>query len=228
MSIIENYNRIRERVDRAAAGANRDPREVKIIAVSKTFPSEIIQRAIDSGITLFGENKIQEAKNKIPELRGESTFHMIGHLQSNKAKDAVKLFDVIHSIDKPGTALKVSNEAEKLDKVQKILIQVNSSGEESKSGVDPDNAINIVKEISNFSNVEIIGIMAMARFTDNMEIIRDSFKVAREVLCSINTKLNMDLTDLSMGMSSDYEIAVEEGATLIRVGSAIFGKRTYI
>ena len=133
MSIIENYRKIEKSVKETAGSCGRDVEDIRIIAVSKNFPRETLQEAIDSGIELFGENKVQEAKRKIPGLSGSVIIHMIGHLQSNKAKDAVRLFDLIHSIDKAETAEKINREAEKIEKVQKILIQVNTSGELSKS-----------------------------------------------------------------------------------------------
>jgi len=227
MSIIENYNIIREKISGIAESAGRDPDEIKIIAVSKTFPADIIQKAIESGITVFGENKVQEAKNKIDFLKGNFSFQMIGHLQSNKAKDAVKLFDIIHSIDKESTALKINNEAEKINKIQSVLIQVNSSGETSKSGIEPEKTLNLLEKIAELKNMDILGLMTMAPFTDNNKIIQNCFKITKNLLDEINSKLNLNLSELSMGMSSDYRIAIEEGATMLRIGTAIFGNRNY-
>lgn len=227
MSIIDNYKKIEESVMKTAKSCGRDARDIKIIAVSKNFPSTIIQEAIDSGIELFGENKIQEAKRKIPELSGHFVMHMIGHLQSNKAKDAVRLFNLIHSIDKLDTAEKINREAEKIEKVQKILIQVNTSGELSKNGTDPENALNIIETVADMKNVEVLGLMTMAPFTRDLTIIRDCFKKLKETLNTLNSKLGTDLNELSMGMSSDFKIAIEEGATMIRLGTALFGERTY-
>ncbi|MCP4133431.1 MAG: YggS family pyridoxal phosphate-dependent enzyme [bacterium] len=228
MSIIKNYNEIKETVARIALSVGRNPEDIKIVAVSKTFSQDIVQEAIDSGISLFGENKIQEAGNKIPGLSGSASFHMIGHLQSNKAKDAVELFDVIQTIDKVSTALKINKEAEKRHKIQKILIQVNTSGEETKSGISPEKTVNIIKEIAELNNTEILGLMTMAPFTDDHDRVRNCFRTARRLLDTINDELNLDLKELSMGMSSDFTIAIEEGATLVRIGTAIFGKRTCV
>ncbi|HOO72580.1 MAG TPA: YggS family pyridoxal phosphate-dependent enzyme [Spirochaetota bacterium] len=226
MSVIENYRSLEKEISRIAnsSGSRGD---VTIIAVSKTFPPEVVQQAIDAGISLFGENKVQEAKKKIPVLRGNFCFHMIGHLQSNKAKDAVRLFDLIHSIDKIETAQAVNIEAHKIEKKQKILIQVNTSGEESKSGVTPERAPQLVEEILKLDNVELLGLMAMAPFTDNRDVIRNVFIKTRELMKQINSGLGTELRELSMGMSSDYDIAVEEGATMVRIGAALFGERRY-
>lgn len=227
MYYFDNFIKIKNNVNNAALKSSRDPDSIKIIAVSKTFSHEIVQQAIDSGITLFGENKIQEATSKIPLLSGNFEFHMIGHLQSNKAKDAVKLFSLIHSIDSISTAEKVNREAAKNDKIQDILIQINSSGEESKSGVSPEEAIDLAGNIIEMSNLKLRGVMTIGPLTDNESEIRKSFILTREKLDSINRELALSLSELSMGMSDDYTIAVEEGATLLRIGSAIFGGRPY-
>ncbi len=227
MSIKENYRKIEESVRKTAQSAGRDPGEIRIIAVSKNFPPEAVQEAMDSGIGLFGENRVQEAKEKFPELQGSFTLHMIGHLQSNKVKDAVRLFDLIHSLDKSDTVEKVNREAEKIEKIQKILIQVNTSGELSKSGTDRENALNIIEAAADMKNTEILGLMTMAPFTRDINIIRDCFRRLSEALAMINLKLGTAMKELSMGMSSDYRIAIKEGATMIRIGTAIFGERIY-
>lgn len=226
MSIRENYNKIAYEINDIIQSTGKT-QPVRIIAVSKNFSAETVQEAIDSGITLLGENRIQEARNKIPLLRGDFTFHMIGHLQSNKAKEAVQFFDVIHSIDKITTAQKINSEAEKLDTVQKVLVQVNVSGEESKSGITPVDAPGLIQELIVLKNIQVLGLMTMAPFTDNKNIIRNVFKKTRELLGELNNSLGLSLKELSMGMSSDYAIAVEEGATMVRIGTAIFGERYY-
>jgi PLP dependent protein len=227
MSAYANFKAIEEEIGRIARSCGRDPKDIKIIAVSKTVRTETVQEAIDAGMRLFGENKIQEAKAKIPVLKGDFSFHMIGHLQSNKARDAVRLFDLIHSIDNEGTALQVNREAEKTGKVQKVLIQVNASGEASKSGVEPDRAAALIKEVSGLKNLEIQGLMTMAPFTEDNEVIRKTFSATREIMKEINRALGLDIRELSMGMSSDYRTAVREGATMVRIGTAIFGERQY-
>ncbi len=227
MSILENFKTVRERVENAAKKTGRRGDSVTIIAVSKTFPAETVQEAINGGITLFGENKIQEAKKKIPLLQGEAFFHMIGHLQSNKAKDAVRLFDLIHSIDKFSTARKIDSEAAAIDKKQKILIQVNTSGEDAKSGTSPELLADLLGEVLTLTNVTVEGLMTMAPFTGDERLIRNCFALTRELLVDMNRQFSIAMKELSMGMSGDFETAVEEGATMVRVGSMIFGERTY-
>lgn len=226
MSVIENYNRILNEIHEIASSCGRNREDISLIAVSKTFDESVVQSAIDAGIRLFGENKVQEAKAKIPKLNGDFLFHMIGHLQSNKARDAVRMFDMIHSIDSIGTAAKVDSEAAAAGKKQKVLIQVNASGEESKSGIPPAAAIELARQITGLQNLDLRGLMTMAPFTDEGSVIRNAFRKTRETLERINGELKLGLCELSMGMSSDFRIAVEEGATLVRIGTAIFGHRT--
>ncbi|MFH0977442.1 MAG: YggS family pyridoxal phosphate-dependent enzyme [Spirochaetota bacterium] len=228
MGIFENYRRICGEIERISASAGRNASAVKIVAISKTFPASAIQEAIDHGITLFGENKVQEAKQKTPALKGAFIMHLVGHLQSNKARDAVKMFDLIHSIDKFSTALKTDEEAKKINKVQKILVQVNTSGEDTKSGIEPEEAIKLCKEVSTLKNLELTGLMTIGPLTEDAKSIRSSFRMLKELLERANAELGLNMRELSMGMSSDYGIAVEEGATLLRIGSAIFGQRTYM
>jgi PLP dependent protein len=225
MSIIANYNRLLTEIAEAAAAAGRNPGDIRIVSVSKTFDKAAVQEAIDAGIRLFGENKVQEAKRKIPNLRGDFSFHMIGHLQSNKARVAVRLFDMIHSIDRADTAEKLDHEAGLLGKKQTVLIQVNASGEISKSGVEPGAAPELARRVMDLEHLELRGLMTMAPFTDDEGLVRGAFRTAKRLLDEINGLLGTDLRELSMGMSSDYRIAVEEGATLVRIGTAIFGQR---
>ncbi len=227
MSISENFNAVRNRASEAAMRVHRNPSDITVLSVSKTFPAEYVQEAVDSGIRLFGENRVQEAKEKIPALTGDFAFHMIGHLQSNKAKDAVSLFDVIHSIDSLSTLEKVDQEAFRLGKVQKILIQINSSGEETKSGTDFQNASELAGRALDLKNISLLGFMTIGPLNGTPESIRTSFRRTRETLEKTNLKYGISLKELSMGMSGDFETAVEEGATIIRVGSLIFGGRNY-
>lgn len=225
MSIIDNYNHIKAKIQSIANDVGRDPATITLIAVSKTFPPHIIQEAIDNGITLFGENRVQEAKAKIPQLKGNFTIHLVGHLQSNKAKDAVKLFDCIHSIDKLSTAIEVDREAKKINKIQNILIEVNTSGEPSKFGVEPENAIELCRPILDLQNIKCLGLMTIGPLTEDRNRIREAFKQLRLLKEEINATLNVSLHELSMGMSGDFDIAIEEGATMVRIGTAIFGQR---
>ena len=227
MSYYENYTKIKDSIKETALKISRNPDSIKIVSVSKTFTHEAVQEAINSGIIVFGENKIQEAKSKIPFLKGNFEFHMIGHLQSNKAKDAVALFSLIHSIDSLSTAEKVNREAEKIGKVQDILIQINSSGENSKSGISSSLAVDLAGAIIEMKNLNLKGIMTIGPLSDNESDIRKSFILTRHTLETINSELNLSLKELSMGMSDDYHLAIEEGATILRIGSAIFGRRFY-
>ena len=227
MDIKDNYNFIKTKADAAALRSGRKPESVRIVAVSKTFSYEIVQDAIDAGIFLFGENKVQEAKSKIPNLSGNFVFHMIGHLQSNKAKDAVNLFDLIHSIDSQNTAERINAEAKKIDKIQKILIQVNILEETTKSGTKPDDAIRLAEKCLTMENIELLGFMNIGPLSDDMNLIRSSFAKTREILYKANNLLKTSMKELSMGMSGDFEAAIEEGATMVRVGSLIFGGRNY-
>jgi len=228
MNIINNYNKIKKHIQELNISLGRDINSVKIISVSKTFPIATVQEAIDSGIQVFGENKIQEAKLKHESLTGKFSFHLIGHLQSNKAKEAVKIFDLIHSIDKLSTAEKLNKEAAKINKIQEILIQVNATNEESKNGIHPSELNSIFESINDLSNIKVMGIMGIGPTNGTEKKIRKAFKMCKQLLDNLNKKYNINLKELSMGMSSDYEIAIEEGATFIRVGRAIFGKRDYI
>ncbi len=226
MGIIDNYKQIKEDIEKIAASAGRNE-EIKIVAVSKTFPASMVQEAIDSGINLIGENKVQEAKGKAAELKGSFSLHLVGHLQSNKARDAVRLFDLIHSLDKSGTAERVNEEAGRINKIQKILVQVNTSGEETKSGAEPADTAKLCSEILKLKNIELLGLMTIGPLTDDAARIGKSFGMLRDLLAEINTKLGISMRELSMGMTSDYAIAVREGATMVRIGSAIFGNRNY-
>jgi PLP dependent protein len=225
MGFINNYRAIQERIHQAARAAGRNAGDVVVIAVTKTFPPEVIQQAIDEGISLFGENRVQEARAKMPLLRGNHVFHLIGHLQSNKARDAVALFDMIHSIDSLTTAEKVNIEAGRAGKVQKILVEVNTSGEGTKNGVRPPEAASLCGGIARLENIELMGLMTVGPLTDDRSAIRGSFAMLRALLGEINGATGIYMKELSMGMSSDFEIAVEEGATMVRIGSALFGTR---
>ncbi len=227
MGIRENYEHISQVVKDTAIASGRDPEDVTIIAISKTFSAEVVQEAIDCGITLLGENKVQEARDKIPQLKGDFDFHLVGHLQSNKAKYAVKLFNCIHSIDKFSTADKVNAEAEKNERKIDILVEVNTSGEGSKFGVAPKEAEPLCRQLLTLEHLNLVGLMTIGPMTDDKDRIRRSFRMLRELKDSINDSLGTGLRELSMGMSADFPIAIEEGATMVRIGSSIFGARSY-
>ncbi|MFO7560493.1 MAG: YggS family pyridoxal phosphate-dependent enzyme [Desulfobacterales bacterium] len=220
---------IHTRIQAAALSCSRDVKSIKLVAVSKTIPTAMIREAIDNGQTLFGENYIQEAKQKIAEISDSRvSWHFIGHLQSNKAKYAVKLFDMIHTVDSIKLADELNRQAKKINKIQKILLQVNTGMEISKSGIPPGEAIDFAKKISNFSNLRIKGIMTIPPFYDAPEKAAPYFKALRKINERIKNETlpNVEMKELSMGMTGDFEVAIKEGATLIRIGTAIFGART--
>ena len=218
---------IRQKLQTAAESCGRDPEEIRLVAVSKKISLEKIQIVASQGQTLFGENYIQEAKTKI-ETMGTSDleWHFIGHLQSNKAKYAVRYFDLIHSVDSLKLARAISREAAKNNRIQSILLQVNLAGEASKSGVVAKDAFNLALEIQSLSNISLKGLMTMPPFHADPEETRPFFKALYNLHAQIRKNLGSSkFTELSMGMSADFEVAIQEGATLVRVGTAIFGPR---
>jgi hypothetical protein len=224
-SLKQNVETVKEKIAEAAARSGRDSSDIKIMAVTKTFPLEVIRMALEAGMNLLGENRVQEALAKYGDLDKECELHLIGHLQSNKARQAVKLFDCIQSLDKLSTARAVNREAEKLTKEIDVLVQVNTSGEEQKYGIDPENLMELLEGVMELDRLRLRGVMTMAKLTDDRDEIRRSFALARELKEKAETKTGLALPELSMGMSSDYPEAVEEGATMVRIGSAIFGSR---
>ncbi len=224
-SLKKKHEIVKEKVAEAAAISGRDPSDIRIMAVTKTFPPEVVRAAIEAGMTLLGENRVQEAVTKYEGLEVNHELHLIGHLQSNKSRQAVKLFDCIQSLDKLSTARSLDREAGKLSKNIDVLVQVNTSGEEQKHGVDPENLMTLLDDFMKLERVRLRGIMTMARLTDNRDEIRRSFALTRDLKENAEKRTGLTLPLLSMGMSSDYTLAVEEGATMIRVGSAIFGTR---
>lgn len=223
--IAENIKHLRERITAKCAEFKRKPQEIKLIAVSKFFGVDAINEANNLGITDFGENKAQELRDKYEILGDKITWHFIGTLQRNKVKYAVNAATFIHSVDSMVLADEINNQAQKINKAQKILLEVKTSFEDSKSGLSTDTeVINLVNHCSTLPNIELVGLMTMAPFTDDMKIIRKSFIDLRNLRDKINQN-GFDLKELSMGMTNDYEIAIEEGATMLRIGSAIFGQR---
>ncbi|MFO7768551.1 MAG: YggS family pyridoxal phosphate-dependent enzyme [bacterium] len=220
---------VRERIGGAAEGAGRDPSRVRIVAVTKTFPLEMVEGAIASGLDEIGESRVQEGREKIEALgEGAATWHMIGHLQTNKVRWAVRLFDIIHSVDSPRLAEEVQNRAE-LEGIETfpVLVQVNTSGEESKYGVDPSRLRPLMEEMSRLDRVRVEGLMTMAPFDERESVVRPAFVRLRELFEQVGSWSlpGVEMTHLSMGMSNDFEWAVAEGATLVRLGSALFGPR---
>ncbi len=228
MQIQSNLKKIRDDIRAAAQKSGWDPSRVTLIAVSKRKPRDMIQQAIDAGQRDFGENYIQEAMEKIDILgRKSAIWHFIGHLQSNKAKFAVKYFDLIHTVDTVKLAGEINRQARKIGKIQEILLQVNIARETTKSGAEENEIIDIAKQAGQFDHLHISGLMCMPPFFDDPEDARIYFKRLKQISENIE-RLNLphtDMTHLSMGMSNDFTVAVEEGATLVRVGTAIFGAR---
>lgn len=224
MSIEENIAQLRTRIINAARGAKRDPDDLHIVAVSKTVPVAKIEQAIAHGITIIGENRVQEAKTKFPLIDKKVTWHMIGHLQTNKVKDALKIFSMIHSLD----SLKLAQEIEKKAGTPiDCLIEVNTSHEPTKFGIDPENAINFYAALKDFNKLNIKGLMTIGPgwAIQDKEASRPCFRLLASLKDDIEKTCKCSLPILSMGMTSDYEIAIEEGANMIRVGTAIFGPR---
>jgi pyridoxal phosphate enzyme (YggS family) len=225
--IAENLAHLRAKIEETCKRSGRKPDEVKLIAVSKYFGVDSIIEAKNCGLTDFGENRAQELTLKYEKLGNDVTWHFIGTLQKNKVKYAVNAAELIHSVDSIELVEEINARAEKLGKVQKILLEVKTSEEGTKSGLETENEIlSIVKRCSELKNIELKGLMTMATLTEDANIIRKSFRDLRNLKDKINNK-GYNLTELSMGMTSDFEIAIEEGATMIRIGSAIFGDRDY-
>ncbi len=227
--IEANIENIRQRIVAAAARANRDPSGIRLMAVSKTVEPQRIRRALDAGISLLGENYVQEAREKIPTVGRSAEWHMIGHLQTNKAKYVVHLFDWIHSVDRLDLARELDKRAGQHNRLLNVLVEVNVSGEASKNGAPPSGVLELVRQISTLPNLTVRGLMTMPPYSDNPENSRPYFQALRRLRDEINAAAvpNVRMDELSMGMTDDFEVAIEEGATIIRVGRAIFGERHY-
>ncbi len=216
---------MRARLAAAAQRARRNPDEINIIAVTKAVLPERVEDARAAGLTVFGENKVQEAKAKIPLVSSRARWHMIGHLQTNKARDAVALFELIHSVDSAKLAAELDKWAGRAGKTQPILLEINVSGEASKSGLKPEDLAATLEQINALPRIEIRGLMTMAPFAEDAEKARPHFRRLRELRDEMENRFGVRLPELSMGMSHDFEAAVEEGATMVRIGTAIFGER---
>lgn len=223
-----NYRSIVERIAAAAKKAGRDPAEVRLLAAAKSQTADAMRAAIAAGVTLIGENYVQEAAEKQRQLSGVTVeWHMIGHLQRNKAKVALQLFNVIESLDNLALARELDKEAAKLNKIARTFIEVNLAGEESKTGVAKTEVVGLLKAIADLAHVRVEGLMTVPPFRENLEAVRPYFRQLRELRDSFDDLHlpNMQLEELSMGMSHDFTVAIEEGATVVRVGTALFGPR---
>ena len=225
--VKDNILHIKDRIARAARRSGREPDAIRLMAVTKTVNDNRLDEAIAAGIDMIGENYVQEAKAKIEHLGRPVEWHMIGRLQINKAKFAVKLFDLIHSVDSIDLAAELDKRSRPLGHPTKILIEVNLSGEKTKSGVPSPMAINLVRQIAGLQGLSIQGLMTMPPWFDNPERARPYYAALRELRNRMNLEGITDrmMHELSMGMTGDYEVAVEEGATIVRIGKGIFGER---
>jgi len=225
MDIFANLQNVRRRISAACARSGRDAASVTLVAVSKGHSAEAVCAAAQLGLSLFGENRVQEAKAKIGLCPGRLRWHLIGHLQSNKCRDAVHLFEMIQSVDSLALAQEINKWAEKSAKTVPVLIEVNVAGESSKFGYTPEKILAELKELNALPKIELHGLMTVAPFAEVAEKVRPVFRKLRELKGQCEDLLGAPLAQLSMGMSGDFEVAVEEGATMIRLGSAVLGPR---
>ena len=227
--LYENYETVVENVKKACVRAGRNPEEVTVIAVSKTKPLSDIEELIAHGVTEFGENKVQEMTDKYEHVSKPVHWHLIGHLQTNKVKYIVDKACLIHSVDSVHLAKEIEKEAAKKNAVVNVLIEVNIAHEESKFGINETDVYDLIEAIKDFPHVHVMGLMTIAPFVENPEDNSIYFHKMYQLSLDIKSKNidNIDMNVLSMGMTNDYEIAVEEGATMVRVGTAIFGARNY-
>lgn len=228
-AIVENILEVEKNILDACNRAKRKREEVTLIAVSKTKPIELLANAYKTGIREFGENKVQEIVNKYPQMPEDVNWHMIGHLQRNKVKSVIDKACLIHSVDSYRLAKQIDDEAGKTNRPVNVLVEVNVAEEESKYGIKPTEVDEIIGLMSQLNNIRIKGLMTIAPFVENPEENRIHFRNLKQLSVDIKSKNidNVSMNILSMGMTNDYEIAIEEGATLIRVGTGIFGERNY-
>lgn len=227
--IISNYNHVKQEVIETAKACGRNPDDITLIAVSKTKPLSCIEDLITIDVKDFGENKVQELCDKYENVSKPVNFHLIGHLQTNKVKYVVDKTCLIHSLDSIKLAKEIQKEAAKKQVVVNVLIEVNVAEEDSKFGLKVDDVIPFVEEIANYPNIHVNGLMTIAPFVENPEDNRVHFRRLKQLSLDIISKNidNIDMNVLSMGMTNDYKVAIEEGATMVRVGTAIFGARNY-
>lgn len=228
--ITENLERVRKNIQDACRSVGRDPEEVTLIAVSKTKPVELLQEAYQAGARDFGENKVQEIMDKYPQLPSDIRWHMIGHLQRNKVKYIVDKAAMIHSVDSLRLAQTIEQEAAKHDVQVPILLEVNVAEEDSKFGLKMDEVLPLIEAIAEFPHIRVCGLMTIAPYVENAEENRMFFRQLKKLSVDIAAKNinNVSMSVLSMGMTGDYQVAVQEGATMVRVGTGIFGERNYV
>ncbi|PYL18182.1 MAG: YggS family pyridoxal phosphate-dependent enzyme [Verrucomicrobia bacterium] len=225
-SIAENLERVREQIAQAAAKVGRAVDEIELVAISKTHDAAKVREAIEAGQTLFGESRVQEARVKIPELPSNLRWHFVGHLQKNKIRHALPLFELTHSVDSLALAEDINRIAEEDGLHPRVLLEVNVAGEGSKFGFQPDKLRAEMESLLALPRLSILGLMTIPPIAEEAEASRKYFVQLRELRARLQTEFHVDLAQLSMGMTQDFPIAVEEGATLVRVGTAIFGERS--
>ncbi|HEX9281150.1 MAG TPA: YggS family pyridoxal phosphate-dependent enzyme [Candidatus Udaeobacter sp.] len=225
MPIAENLERVREQIAQAAVKAGRDVKDIELVAITKTHPAEKVREAVEAGQTLFGESRVQEARAKIPELSSNIRWHFVGHLQKNKVRQALPLFEMIHSIDSLGLAQDINRIAEEEGLYSRVLLEVNVAGEGSKFGFAPDALREQMEALLGLPRLSIEGLMCIPPLAVESEDSRKFFVQVRKLRDSLEKEFNMKLPQLSMGMTQDFPIGIGEGATLVRVGTAIFGER---
>ena len=225
MDLAANLAGVQRRIEGACARAGREPRSVSVVAVTKSHPPEVVNEAAKLGLTLFGENKVQEAKAKIPLCSGKVRWHMIGHLQTNKCRDAVELFEMIQTIDSLHLAQEINKRAEQAAKRIPILLEVNIAGEAQKFGYRPEQLLAELGQINSLSRLELQGLMTVPPWTSEPEKVRPVFRRLKQLQEQCEQVLAAPLPHLSMGMTGDFEVAIEEGATMVRIGTALFGPR---
>jgi len=225
-SIVENRERVREQIAGAAAKVGRAADEIELVAIAKTHPAEKVREAIDAGQTLFGESRVQEARAKIPELPSNLRWHFVGHLQKNKIRHALPLFEMIHSVDSLGLAQDINRIAEEQGMHPRVLLEVNVGGEGSKFGFKSETLRAEMESLLALPRLSILGLMTIPPLAEEPEASRKYFVQLRKLRDRLQTEFHVDLAQLSMGMTEDFAVAVEEGATLVRVGTAVFGERS--
>ena len=226
-SVEENIKDIWSRIEKAAEKTGKSKEDIKLVAVTKTVEVERIKEAINCGIQVIGENRVQEAEAKFDHITEEVEKHLVGHLQTNKAKKAVELFDFIQSVDSRRIAQEISRRASQMGKVIEVLVEINTSGEETKFGIDPKGVLSFIKLISDLEGIKIKGLMTIGLFSDNPEDTRPCFKKLKAIFDQMKSESipNVEMKYLSMGMTSDFEVAIQEGSNMVRIGTGIFGLR---
>jgi pyridoxal phosphate enzyme (YggS family) len=229
LRIEENLKEIQSRIEKAATKSGRRGEEIKLVAVTKTVEIERIKEAIRCGVEIIGENRVQEAESKFNQISEKVEKHLVGHLQSNKAKRAVELFDLIQSVDSLHIAQVISMRACQIEKVMDVLVEVNTSGERTKFGVEPEETLSLTEAISKLEGIKVKGLMTIGLFSDNPEDTRPCFKKLKTLFGQLKCANipNVEMHCLSMGMTNDFEVAIEEGSNMVRIGTGIFSPRGY-